>query len=470
MSRRISVQTGFAQVAKALFLILSILLSNILLSNQISVRAQTGGPEQALTLPLAVEIALRSNPLIKATNSGREFADASLAEARAARLPILQLNENFARSNNPVFVFGSLLEQGRFGPQNFNIASLNNPSSLSNFRTSLNIKTPLFDQFKTTTRIAEARLEQQRSDKRLDQIQQQLRFEVIRAYYGLLISNARKKLTDDSIKMAEADAKQARDMFESGLIVEADVLAADVQVAEFRQQQIEAAGNIIISRASLNTVLGLPLDSESSIQGEITEMKFDPSSQSELIRQALLNRPDYAQAALGIRQNEQRVRGTKGENLPKIDFFASYGNSGNTFGTGSADYTVGANLTISIFDQGRAARINQAKAQQAIALAEQEQLGNQIRLDVVKAYQQFISARERLNVIKRAEAQAVEALRIVQDRYREGLSTITELLRAENALNRLQLDLLAARYDQYVGYAGVLLATGLLNDVRAFVS
>src|SRR5215475_4372784 len=74
---------------------------------------QANAPE-ALTLPLAVEIALRTNPLMRATASGREIADAQAREAKAGRFPLIQLSETRINSSNPVFVFGSLLEQGRF--------------------------------------------------------------------------------------------------------------------------------------------------------------------------------------------------------------------------------------------------------------------------------------------------------------------------------------------------------------------
>ena len=88
---------------------------------------------------------------------------------------------------------------------------------------------------------------------------------------------------------------------------------------------------------------------------------------------------------------------------------------------------------------------------------------------MVRAYQQFISARERLQVVSQTTTQASEALRIVQERYREGLTTITEVLRAQLALVRARTDVLTARHDHYVAYANVLLATGRLKDVQQFV-
>jgi outer membrane protein TolC len=138
--------------------------------------------------------------------------------------------------------------------------------------------------------------------------------------------------------------------------------------------------------------------------------------------------------------------------------------------TGSTDYAVGASVTFNVLDFGRNARIKQAQATESLADAEHARLADQIRFEVVRAYQQFVSAQARLEVAARAVNQATETLRIVQDRHQEGLTTITEVLRAETALVRARLNMLAARYDVYVGYAQVLLASGRLIDVQPFVS
>jgi outer membrane protein TolC len=137
---------------------------------------------------------------------------------------------------------------------------------------------------------------------------------------------------------------------------------------------------------------------------------------------------------------------------------------------GSGDYAVGATVTFNVFDAGRKARSDQARANEAIARAQAEQLASQIRFEVVRAFQQYNSARKRLAVVAQTSAQASETLRIVQDRYHAGVTTITELLRAETALVRARTDVLSARYDQYIGYASLLLASGRLKDVSAFSS
>ena len=426
--------------------------------------------QAALTLSSAVDKALKNNPLIRMTLSGREIADAQLREARAGWFPLLQFSETFTRGNNPVFVFGSLLEQARFGPQNFQISALNNPDPLSNFRTALNLRQTLFDQLQTYTRVTQARLGQQQADLQKAMVEQQVRFEVIRSYYGILVAHAKKDVAEEAVKMAESDVKRTRDRFQSGLVVESDLLAAEVQLAEFRQQQIDAEGDVAIAYAALNTVLGLPVDTSQKVTGELADKRFEAEKKEELIRLALLHRPDYVRSGYNIQSNKEGVAGAKREYLPRLDLFGNYGMSGKDLSSGSSDYTIGASLTFNIFDAGRSARISKARAAESMATAEQEHLANQIRLEVVRAYQQHVSARERLAVAGQVIDQATETHRIVQNRYREGLTTITEVLRAETALVRSRLNLVAARYDHYVSYAHVLLSVGKLTDIEPFLS
>lgn len=432
--------------------------------------AARAAPPDALTLPVAIDIALRTNPLIRATTSGKELANAQAGEARAGRYPIVQLGETFARSNNPVFVFGSLLEQGRFGPQNFELNSLNSPDSLNNFRTSMLFRLPVFDQRQTSTRISQAEIGRQQADTQTEIVRQQIRLEVLKTYYGMLVARAKKDAADEAATLAEADVKRSRDMFDTGIVVQSDLLAAEVQLAEFRQQQIQSEGDMTIAQAALNTALGLAVDTPQKVAGELVEKSFHTVSQEESIRLAMEHRPELARARLNGQSAREGVRGARGEFLPRLEVFGGFGVSGRNLAGGSSDYTVGASATLNIFDAGRKSRLAQAQAAEDIAAANQEHLASQIRFEVVRAYQQYVSARERLKVASRVVEQAREALRIVQDRYKSGLTTITEVLRAETTFVRARMTLLSARYDHYAGYAGLLHSTGTLTDVESFVS
>ena len=98
-----------------------------------------------LSLPKAVQLALREN---KALQSSKSIATGSEAHTRGARsgyYPTLNYNESATRSNNPVFVFSSLLAQHQFASENLQIGPLNRPNALDNFRSSLVAQQTLFD-------------------------------------------------------------------------------------------------------------------------------------------------------------------------------------------------------------------------------------------------------------------------------------------------------------------------------------
>jgi len=396
------------------------------------------------------------------------MAAAQLAQAESARLPTIQLAETFIRSNNPVFVFGSLLEQGKFRASNFDIHSLNNPDPLNNFRTGLLLNLPISDQKQTGTKIAQARIAEQQADLEQERARQEVRLEVIKAYYGVILALAREAVARETTASAEAELKQIRDRLDAGLIVRSDLLAAELQLSDFKQDLILTQGEVITAQAALCLAMGLPIDSKQAVREDLEDKAFQVPDQAEIVQIALRERPDFKFAFLRVHSTEEQVRGSRGEYLPRVDLFANYGISGQGLASGSADYTVGARVTLNLFDAGRKARIDQAEASRSQARAEQDRLADQIRLEVVRAYQQFVSARQRIQVADLAIDKAAETLRIVRDRYGEGLTTITEVLRAETASSRAKLSLLGARYEYYVGYANLLMASGSLTGVDAF--
>lgn len=425
---------------------------------------------ESLTLPAAVEVALRGHPLVRATASGGALAEAQLEEARRSRWPTIQLSETVIRGNNPVFAFGSLLEQARFMPQNFLLPRLNNPESLTNFRVGVSIRLPVFDQRQASTRIRQAGLRRDQAGTQAEQVAQRIRFEVIRTYYGLLLAQSRRQVTTESVQLAEADVQLSRNRVELGTAVVSDLLAAEVQLSEVRQQQIEAEGEEATALAALNTAMGMGIETPQILSGQFGARTFPLESQEGLLHQALQHRPEVVRAGLAWESGQVGVRGARSEYLPRVDLFTSAGASRHDWLNGSGDYTVGVSVTFQLFDAGRSSRVAQARAAAEIASGERDHLQQQVRYEVVEARQRVRTAAERMVVAERTTERATEALRIVQDRYREGLTTMTELLRAQTALTRARLQVLATRYDYYVGYAGLLLTTGRLTGVGPFVS
>lgn len=422
-------------------------------------------PVETLGLSEAVQRALDQNPLVQATAAERKAAIAGRNEAKSGRLPALDFSGTYTHSNNPVFVFGSLLEQGRFSTNHFDPNFLNNPGAISNFRSSLDLRIPIFNRFQVSSNIEKAQIQEGQAEADTDWVRQQIRFEVIHTYYGVLVAEARKEVAAEAVQTAESEVKWIRDRLEQGMVVESDLLAMEVQLAEFRQQLVQGEGEEKTARAALNTILAQPIATFEVLGGRLEDHSFSIPSQSELVELALKKRPDYRRSELEVELVRQDLKSSKGQYWPDLNLFGQIGHSTQTFGNGSGDFAVGARLTFKLLDFGRSARSDQVSSASEAARAREQHKANEIQFEVVKAYQSFLTSRERVRVASSAVAQAEETLRIVRDRHGVGLTTITEVLRSQTALLRARLNLLAARYDYYLGYAQTLLATGILTDV-----
>ena len=427
-----------------------------------------GAQAEEITLQQAVASALQKNPAIRMATARENAAAGGLAEARSYWLPRIDVSETAMRSNNPVFVFGSLLEQGRFGPANFDPRFLNDPDPLTNYRLGLNIRFTVFDQLRRLDATRQASNGVAQAKGATDETRQATLLDVMSKYYGLLLAEAKSGVAAEAVRSAEADATAMREKNKQGLLVESDALSAEVQLASFRQQQIEAEGGVRIARAALNAAIGRDVLADTSASGALPGTTRDEPPLQELIRRGLASRGEMNAARLGNDNARLRLQIARGSLLPRLDTFASWGASGPSIGDHNSDRAIGAVVSFDIFDGSKYARIAQARAGAEEASAGESAARDKISMEIIAAYERTSSARERVKVAEIAAQQAESAARIVHDRYEQGLTTITEQLRAQTALVSAKLNLLGARYDYLVGSADLARSTGGLHDVDLF--
>lgn len=442
--------------------------SPLLLAGLLLVAASSGAEQAAgrgLSLRDAVSLALVQSPQLAAAAAQADGASARLTQARSTWLPQIQLSETWTEGNNPVYVFGSLLEQGRFGPEHFDPTFLNDPPSFENYRMALSVRAPVFDQFRRISRIGQAELGVRGAGAGLRGTRQLMIFETLRLYDGVAVATQQLEVAEESVRSAEADVARIRDFAETGLVVQSDLLAAEVQLADLEQRRIEAAGNVAIARAALSAALGLPRSEPVQLT---SPMEAAPSGElplEQLIAEAPEHRPDLIGTEVASQAARLETRIARGSFLPRLDAFATFGASGATFSDNDDDKLYGAVVTLDILQPGRWGRVAEARAGERAAEAEADRLRRNAEVEILSAHYRLTTARQSLDVAERNVARAEEAFRIVRDRYGEGLTTITEQLRAQTALLNARLHLLAARSAARVSYAGVLLASGRLDSI-----
>ena len=195
-----------------------------------------------LTLAEAVQMTLDKNPMHKAALADTRPLRLSVREARSPLLPRMMFAENFTRGNDPVFVFGSRLRQQIFTAQDFALNSLNRPTPIGNYRQPLlRPVEPVRQHAELDRRESREIHEARRPSSNSDRTDQELVFQTVQAYYGVLLAQKQLQVAEDAVKTAEAIEQQSRARVESGMAVDSDLLSAQVLTSSRKQELIAAA-------------------------------------------------------------------------------------------------------------------------------------------------------------------------------------------------------------------------------------
>jgi outer membrane protein len=404
-----------------------LLLWAVIVAPPRSVLAQT-----PLTLQDAMNRARGQTADARALASTIQEAEARVRQAQSGFWPRVDLTETVQRGNNPVFVFSSLLSQRRFSEANFAIPALNHPDALTNTRTGIALEQRVFDAGATLLAVEAAKLDRDTAVAAQDGAARDLAFRAAQAFVRVLQLEAAVRATDAAVVASESDQQRARARRETGLVTEADVLAVEVHMADMRQRQITAAGNLAIARIQLADAVGLPLTA--TVMAVPPSPRAMPADGDTLVREALNVHPQRRQAELQQQLADNARRTARAGLLPTVAAQAGWEFNGATLGTQQSSWVVGAEVRLNLFKGfGDAARMTEAGHAQVRAGAERERVERSIEVEVRAALAQLMAAGAREEAGRTALAQARESQRIIRDRYETGLATVTDVLRAAEA-------------------------------------
>ncbi len=434
--------------------------------------AQEKTATQPLSLEQAVHLALQQNPAFKTSADEEEAARARLKQVQAASYPRFDFRQDFTRGDNPVYVFGTKLTQRQFSNADFALNSLNTPAPLDNFQTRIDGQWMLFDSRQTQFHQRSARHMVTAADFEMEQARQDLILEVVRAYYGVLVLKENAKAADEALKTAESSAQRMATMHKAGLLVESDLLSAKVFVSQMKDRQIRAQNDLAVGEMQLAREMGMGLDSPAEPSATLAEPGMPGKTIEEWTHIAIEGRPGLHAAQLKESAAGDETKATKAEFGPKIGLFGSAERDAMTMGGPSGtNWTAGARLEINVFAGGaQKARMAEATANANKAKHNVEWFRSGVQMEVRKAYLDGNAAAQRATSARDAAEQAKESLRIVQNRYEAGLTTVTELLRSQTAQLDATSGYLAALQDWHVALAQLERAAGLLTPESALIT
>ena len=427
----------------------------------LSVRAEA----QSLILEEAISAALKHNPQVVATRHEIEAAGFQVTNARSGLLPQLYLSESFNHTNSPLWAFGTKLNQGVIEATDFNPNHLNEPDAVSNFNTALSLTWNIYDGGQTWIGWRQAQQGLQAAVLSLQRAEQQIIAQAAKAYMRLLLTVENHEVIVQSLETARAHLKLVQDRFRSGISVKSDVLRAQVRIADLEQKRLMAYSQIQVAQAMLHAVMGRP-DTGSIIPAtpfeRCTALK---ENLTQWIDRALEKRADLKQ--LNIRKviAESEVDRARAGHWPTLALQGSYELNSEEFNESSDNYTVGAVLRMNLYSGQRvSSQTAVAKAMVAKVQSLLKGFELKVRVETQRAFYQAQSTWQSIAVARGAVAQAEESLRIVGNRYGNGLLTIVDLLDAQVVLQQARIQVFKALHDYKVARIELALAAGTIDQ------
>lgn len=425
--------------------------------------AMYGYASERITLDQAIDMAIKNNPGLKVADAQVDVADAGVLRSASGFLPKVTVSETWSRTDNPMMVLGTKLNQQIATPMDFNPSVINNPDPITNYNSRVVVTQPIFNGGKEYIGRTQAKLAREASLQDRERTRQETAYNVIKAYYGLLLAKEYYKVAAKSLETSQANVKLAEARYKAGAVLLSDLLRAKVQLAEVKDMLTRSESGVKLAAAGLNFAMGVPQGDDYEIVGTLEAQDFS-TNVNAVITETEAKRPDLLALGLNRRNAEKAVSKARTDYLPSLNLMGQADwNSDRIAGDNGGSWAVMAVLQWNIFD----GLVTSANVKEALAMSSrikflEEQTRSAAQLQARQAYYAVTASLERIAATASSVQEAEEGLRIVQKRYETGMTPFVDVLGAESALIRARTNALQALYDNNIALAELKLAKGTL--------
>jgi outer membrane protein len=420
----------------------------------------SAAPAAAMDLSAAAEAAVLRSPAAAEAKARRNQAEAAGREVFWTRWPRLSARASAMRSDDPLYAFGELMMQRRVTSPDFNPDTLNHPGYRTAVHGSLELGVPLFTGFELTRSGKLAALAADEADAMGGAAAQAMRLRTADAYLRDLKARALLAEIDARLATAKASVDSAERLKKQGLVLGSDHQAALAVQSGLKAWRARAAAERESARAELGVLLG---GAAPETTGALRDWEPPLEGDEALVATALSSRPDLRAAGLRTRAAGVRRDGAAHSLLPSVDAFAAVNHSADGFNSGAASRLVGVRASLLFGDPAYASRRARAAADESAAAAAKAGAEDAARGEVLARAAGLRGLAAALPELSEALARARASLEQVRPLYREGRQSVLDVLRAEEAVARLEDARLEALYRQRAEWASLRAAQGLFD-------
>ena len=393
-----------------------------------------------LSLNEAITTALNNNKSIQIAKLDENIAASNYKQTEAIYLPQIGVSYTAMSTNNPLNAFGFKLQQKSITQNDFNPDLLNHPSGTPDFTTKIEVQQPLINMDMFYQQKAAAK-QTEIYQYKTQRTKEYLSFEVQKAYLQLRLAYDAEKVLEEALQTTKSVYAFTENHFQQGLIQKSDLLNVQVQVTTVESNLSKAKSNI----GNASDYLSLLMGQKSGFIYTVSDTESTAAAFTDTTGIAA-TRADFMAMQKAIEASDLMIRSNKMSYLPKLNAFGSYQlNDSRMLGFGANAYLAGVQLSWEIFKGNRTKNTIATETLERNKLNEQlAQQKDQSQLELSKALRDLTDAQFEIKQQKDAVVQAAEALRILQNRYQQGLVNTTDVLMANTQLSQQKFALAQA--------------------------
>ena len=299
---------------------------------------------------------------------------------------------------------------------------------------------------------------------------------VRRAYYRVLLAEARAGIQEQAVARARENADDAAALVEQGLASVYRRSSAQVELVNNRTDFLESQNNAAVAVDALKLAIGLPPSLPLRLTTELSAGPFalDDVTIDRAVESAIDRRADLRRARLTVEARQSQAQATRYRLYPRLSAFADLAYVGNIpddrtrvvqsetspfeYQEQTRDFfsnaywspavSGGFRLRWSLFDGGAVrAQLRQDQVEVEIAQVRLAELRDAVAFQVERAVRDLESARERLAAQAENVDLAEQNYSFVRRRVQVGLATDLERREASDQLDRARLGFANATFD-----------------------
>jgi len=341
------------------------------------------------------------------------------------------------------------------------------PAEVKIYDVNISLQQPLFTGLRTHHLIQSAREEVKTSESQLQNLHQQIAYQICNLYYLAQLTQLQQQVLESSLKRSLNNLKLSKNLLKAGQARSIDTLNVSNQAFKIKTQLNKNGHDYDLILIQLEHVVNKsPIDGIQPYEEQDIQLVLE--NLQIYLNMALENRPELNQVQHQIQGQQYRKKSIQSGYYPQLyaqaSFHYLYPDVQILKQQWTDLYFIGINLQWEPWNWGRRKHeVHQISYTINQLNTEHEKQIQAIRNEVKQAYKNLQSDRDQVLLTRRLLKQENDRYKIIQNQYIQGLATTIDLNDAEIALTAADLQLQQAQINWLQDQAFLAYVTGKIN-------